>query len=222
LRRNIEKVTRLGRLLSIPLLIGLAGCFSLGRGEPMQQHFVLGGAVQQQNAEASRDLAGLVIGMRRLQISPYLETPLIVVRRGPHQIGFSEFHRWGERLDGGINQAVAGYLATGAAFRGVDVAPWPVREKYDYVIQLHVLRFEGMAPEDEAATGGEAHMLATWEILQQDGSVLARGTTDYRDRNWRVGDFPGLVASLDHGLSELSGDLMRSIAGLGAPRAERR
>jgi uncharacterized lipoprotein YmbA len=213
---------KLGGLLSIPLLIGLTGCFSLGRGEPMQQHFVLGGAAQQENAAASRDLVGLAIGMRRLQIAPYLETPLIVVRRGPHQIGFSEFHRWGERLDGGINQAVAGYLATRAAFRGVDVAPWPVREQYDYIVQLHVLRFEGMAPEDEAATRGEAHVLATWEILRQDGAVLARGTTDYRDRNWRVGDFPGLVASLDRGLSELSDDLMRSIAGLGPPLAERR
>jgi uncharacterized lipoprotein YmbA len=217
-----EKVTRLGRLLSIPLLIGLGGCFSLGRGEPMQQHFVLGGAAQQENAAVPRDLAGLAIGMRRLQIAPYLETPLIVVRRGPHQIGFSEFHRWGERLEGGINQAVASYLSTRAAFRGVDVAPWPVRERYDYIIQLHVLRFEGMAPEDEAATRGEAHLLATWEILHQDGSVLARGTTDYRDRDWRVGDFPGLVASLDNGLSELSDDLMRSIVGLGAPLAERR
>jgi uncharacterized protein len=219
---NTEYAPRLSRILSIPLLIGLTGCFSLGRGEPMQQHFVLGGAAQQQNVAASRDLTGLAIGVRRLQISPYLETPLIVVRRGPHQIGFSEFHRWGERLDGGINQAVAGYLSTRAAFRGVDVAPWPVRERYDYIVQLHVLRFEGMAPEDEAATRGEAHLLATWEILGHDGAVLARGTTDYRDRDWRVGDFPGLVASLDHGLSELSEDLMRSIAGLGVPLAQRR
>jgi hypothetical protein len=70
----------------------------------------------------------------------------LAVRRDPQEITLSEFHRWGEPLPGGISRAVVAYLTAGAPFRAVDVAPWPLREKYDYLIQLHVLHFEGVAP----------------------------------------------------------------------------
>lgn len=205
------------RLIVLCALAGLAGC-SLSHGEPPQRHYVLGGN-RVQGSEAPRPgLAGLTVGVRRLQLASYLESPSIAVRRGPQEITFAEFHRWGEPLPGGISRAVAGYLTAGAPFRAVDVAPWPLREKYDHLIQLHVSRFEGVAPADPAATGGEAHLLATWEIIRQrDGEVLARGTTDYRKDGWRVGDYAGLVALLDAGLHVLSNDLMTSLEKLGAP-----
>ena len=210
------------RVICLFALISLTGCFSLAREEPPQRHYVLGGGVALDDTTTSRGPAGLTIGVRRLQLAPYLESPFIVIRRGAHEIGFSEYHRWGERLDGGINQAVAGYLAARGGFRGVDVAPWAPREQYDYLIQLQVQRFEGLAPESATAAEGEVHMLATWEILRQkDSAVLARGTTDYREPGWRVDDYSGLVTSLNKGLNVLSGDLMSSIARLDASLAER-
>lgn len=208
-------------LISLAGLLGLTGCVSLGRVEPAQRHYVLGGERRQENGVSVGDLAGLTVGVRRLRLASYLEAPFIVVRQGPNQITYSEFNRWGEQLAGGINRSVAGYLADRSAFRAVDVAPWPVRERYDYLIQLHVERFEGVAPEDSAAVAGEVHLLATWEIIrQQDGAVLARGITDYRERGWRVGDYEGLVGLLDAGLNVLSADLASSLASLGAPVAE--
>jgi uncharacterized lipoprotein YmbA len=210
-------------LIGLAALIGLGGCFRLAREEPPQHHYVLGGTMPQQSEIASPDVAGPRIGVRRLQLATYLESPFIVVRRGAHQISFSEFHRWGERLDGGINQAVARYLAARAPFRVVDVAPWTPRVQHDYLVQLQVLRFEGVAPESAAASDGEVQMLATWEIIRQkDGAVLARGTTDYREAGWSVGDYAGLVTSLDRGLNVLSGDLVSSIAGLDVRVAEHR
>lgn len=200
------------RLILLLILFGLPGCFSLGRETPVEQHYVLGGSRLQETGAPAERLAGLAVGLRPLQLAEYLETPLIVVRQGSHQIRFSEFHRWGGDLGAGVNRAVAGYLVSRAPFRGVDVVPWPPRTQHDYLIQLHLLRFEGLAPEDPAASEGEAHLLATWEIIgQQDGEVLARGTTDYRARGWTVGDYDGLVTLLDAGLRELSGDL---VAGL--------
>jgi len=206
------------RLTGLCAVVLLAGC-SLSRGAPPEQQYVLGGGRPQESAAPPRDLQGLAIGVRRLQLAAYLASPSVVVRRGARaqELSLSEFHRWGEPLGEGINRAVAGYLTAGGSFRVVDVAPWPPRAKHDYLIELHVLRFEGVAPQDTAATDGEAHVLATWAIVRpRDGEVLARGTTDYRKGGWRVGDYAGLVTLLDAGVYALSADLMRSLRSLAA------
>jgi uncharacterized protein len=211
------------RLIALVGVVALAGCFSLARTEPPQRHYVLGGERVQESAQRPDDLAGLSVGVRRLRLAPYLEAPFLVVRHGANRVTYAEFHRWGEPLGGGINRAVAGQLAGRTAFRAVDVAPWPAREQYDYLVQLHVERFEGLAPEDEAAAEGEVHMRVTWEILRQrDGTVLARGSTDHREHGWKVGDFAGLARSLDAGLNVLTEDLANTLSGLGTPLAERR
>lgn len=204
------------RLIGLCGVLVLAGC-SLSRGAPPEQHYVLGGGPWQESAAAPRGPGDLAIGVRRLQLAAYLESPSVVVRRGDRaqELGLSEFHRWSEPLGEGINRAVAGYLTAAAPFRVVDVAPWPARAEHDYLIELHVLRFEGVAPEEPAGTEGEAHLLATWAIVRpEDGEVLARGTTDYRKGGWRVGDYSGLVALLDAGVHALSADLMSSLESL--------
>lgn len=206
------------RLFGLCGVLALAGC-SLGRGAPPEQHYVLGGGPPEAVVAAPGELGGLAVGMRRLQLAAYLESPAIVVRRGDRaqELALSEFHRWSEPLGEGINRAVAGYLTAAAPFRVVDVAPWPARAEHDYLVELHVLRFEGVAPRDPAATEGEAHMLVTWAIVRpKDGEVLARGTTDYRKGGWRIGDYAGLVALLDTGVHALSAELLGSLRNLAA------
>jgi uncharacterized lipoprotein YmbA len=206
--------------LMLPLVIALAGCFSLARESPTLEQYVLGGAppVAAQpaapTAEADAALAGLNVGIRRLNLASYLATPAIIVRRGTHQIVQSDFHRWGEELGAGISRTVAAHVA-GTPVGAVDVAPWPVRARYDYVLHLQVSAFEGTIA-DGAATGS-AHMLTLWEISRQlDGVQLARGVTDYRAPGWRPGDYAALVSMLDRGLEGLARDIRRCLALLAA------
>lgn len=203
-------------LLIIPfVMLGMTGCFSLGRNPPVDRHYVLGGGLQSDSA--SPDSAALTIGLRQVQLASYLATPLIVVRHGAHRITFSEFNRWGEDLDGGIARAVAANLTARPSVQRVDVVPWPVRERYDFLIQIHVSRFEGALPEESTATEGEVHVLAAWEIMrQQDGAMLAEGTTDFRGRGWRVDDYAGLLTLLDRGLNVLTDDLAICLGSLGS------
>ncbi len=213
MRHKLKAVCLVG--LCVP--VALTACFSLGRKEPPHRYYVLGAAALENEATPTPELAGLTLGVRRAQLASYLATPFIVVRRGAHQISFSEFHRWGEPLEAGIDRVVAASLLS----RGIGdavVAPWPPRARYDYVVQLDVLRFEGLAPEEPAAVGGGVRLLATWEITrQQDGAVLARGTTHYHRSGWTVGDYAALVTLLDEGLDVLSGDLIASLEQLRAP-----
>ena len=198
------------RAILLIAVFALTGCFSLGRDEPIQQHFVLGGNRLEASSPQYERLARLTIGLRQVHLAEYLETPLIVVRHGPHEIRFSEFNRWGENLDDGFNRAVALYLGDRAPFEGVDVVPWAPRAQHDYLIQIHLLRFEGIVTEE--ATVGEAYMQAKWEIIRQaDGAILSRGTTEYRTDGWIVGDYAGLVTQLDAGLGELSNDLVEAL-----------
>lgn len=195
------------RLLAPLILVLLGGCFSLGRETTPLEQYVLGAVAGGEGVAAAPDPAGPAVGIRRLDLAAYLATPAVVVRRGAHEIVRSDFHRWGEDPGEGINRALAGYLMAGRDFRRVDVAPWPRATDHDYLIQVHVSRFEGVAQEDRS-TLGEAHVLATWEIIRPgDGAVVSRGTTDYREAGWRVGDYAGLVALLDRGVHRLARDL---------------
>lgn len=204
------------RLLCLTVLVGSTGCgIGLNRGAAPPQHYVLGGVASQTAAAPSGDSSGVSIGLRRPQIASYLDAPSIVVRRGANQIEFSELHRWGENLGGGINRALAADLSARDTFGAVATAPWSPRERLDYLIQLNVLRFEGLVSEEGTASQGEIHLLATWEIIgSEDGAVLARGTTDHRAGGWRVGDFAHLVTLLDAGLGVLASDLAATIGEL--------
>jgi uncharacterized lipoprotein YmbA len=194
----------------------LSGACSLGRDSPALQQYVLGRA-----DVATPDAApasGLMLGVRRLDLAAYLASPAIVVRRGAHEITTSDFHRWGEDPGAGINRAVARHLIAAGDVRGVDVAPWAARAQHDYLVQLHVTRFEGVLPQDVSATVGEAHVQATWEIIRPaDGSVFARGSTDYREPGWRAGDYAGLVALLDAGLRMVARDVAAQLLPVDAP-----
>jgi uncharacterized lipoprotein YmbA len=236
------------RLLVFAAILSTGGCFSLSRGAPPPQHYVLGtGAATAADRLAAERLAAErvaadraaaaaagadratvaagppVVGLRLPRLADYLSTPFIVVRRGDHQVEFTEYHRWGEDLGSAINRTVAGLLAERAPAHRVVTAPWPGGTPPAQVIQLQVLRFEGTAPETpERTTGegatGQAHLLATWEILRaSDGALLARGTTEVREDGWIVGDFGGLVRLLDRGLRRLADDLALNLAAHPAP-----
>lgn len=199
------------------LLASLPGCFSLGRDSPELEQYVIGGARLMDTMAPIAGLEGVAVGVRRIDLAPYIASPAIVVRRGTHEVVTSDFHRWGEDPAEGINRAVARHLGDAASFLAVDVAPWPVRSRYDYVIQLHVTRFEGVMPIEPSTTEGTVHVRATWEIIRQrDETVLARGLTEHRENGWSVGDYAELVALLDQGLAVLAHDVAEAIGGLAA------
>ncbi|MEX0893073.1 MAG: PqiC family protein [Gemmatimonadota bacterium] len=202
-------------LAVISILFAATGCVSLGRDTPPLEQYVLGSTPPAAEA-ASANASGVAVGLRRLDLTPYLASPSIVVRRGVNQITVSEYHRWGEDPVAGINRAVARYLRAAPQVRAVDVAPWAVRSPHDFVVQLHVSRFEGAAPADSLAVEGEAHLLASWEIHRpRDGGLLARGTIDYRAEGWPLGDYPALVTLLDGGLSRMASQIAACMARVG-------
>jgi hypothetical protein len=148
----------------------------------------------------------MTIGMRRIDLAAYLATPSIVVRRGANQIIVSDFHRWAEDVGEGINRHGR---QSPRRRRGpwVDIAPWPVRAQHDYLVQLHVTRFEGMA--DSLASEGSAHVPRSWDIIRPvDGGVVARGSTDLPAEWLARARLRRARRDAGGGLDELAGDVL--------------
>lgn len=214
---NSNRRTLRGAALTVAAagLLTVGGCFSLARTEPPTRHYLLGSGPVGEVAAPRAALSGLSVGVRRLRLAAYLEPQFVAVRRGDNQIGFSEYHRWGEPLGAGINRATIEHLGRRGNFRTIDVAPWPAREAYDQVLQLHVERFEGVAAGDSTAAEGGIHVLISWELLRQaDGVVLARGATEHSEAGWAIGDYESLVRGLDAGLIALAGELADALESL--------
>lgn len=208
-------------LFGIGALVGtlftVTGCFTLARPTPPLEEYVLGAGPRMAAAAPARDSGGVTIGLRRLDLAPYLSTTAIVVRRGSRIIT-NGFRRWGEEPSAGILRAVAASLGAAPTILAVDIAPWPVRAQHDYLVQLHVSHLEGVVADDSSATEGEVRVMAAWEIIRAgDGAVVARGQTDHREPGWKVGDYRGLVARVDSGLTGVASDLAACLARLGAP-----
>jgi uncharacterized lipoprotein YmbA len=203
------------RLFGICALFTETGCFTLAYPTPPVEQYVLGAGPTAVTAAPARDTGGIAIGLRRLDLAPYLTTRAIVVRRGS-RIVTSAFRRWGEEPGAGIMRAVAASLGAAPAILAVDVAPWPVQTQHDYLVQLHVSHLEGVAAEDSTAKEGEVHVTASWEIIRsQDGTLVARGETDHRETGWKVGDYRDLVTRVDKGLTGLGSDLAACLVRLG-------
>jgi len=206
------------RLFLLSSLLALAGCFSLSRDSPVQKYYVLGAEWEVASVEEAPAIADAAIGLRSPRIAEYLATPFIVVRSGHHRIGFSQFDRWGEALAPGVNRSLAGHMRSRAPHLRVVVTPWPAGVQPDYIVQVHLARFEGVTPEAESAVEGEAHLLASWEILRrQDGQRVALGTTEVRESGWTIGDFDGLVTLLESGLATLAHDLVAALEAATSP-----
>ncbi|MEX2530870.1 MAG: PqiC family protein [Gemmatimonadota bacterium] len=206
------------RFILLSSLFALAGCFSLSRDAPAQKYYVLGAGGDAAGADASPAMAEAVIGLRLPRMAGYLTTPFIVVRTGQNEIDFSQFDRWGEGLGSGVNRAVARHMAAQAPHLRVEIAPWPGGVRPDYLIQIQLDRFEGVAPEDPSATEGEAHLHASWEILRRQGDEwIASGTTEVREPGWTVGDFDDLVTLLEAGLVTLAHELVAAVESESSP-----
>lgn len=209
-----SRLRRLGLYVLVAGVLGLsiAGCVRLL--EPRKgdaTYYLLDGSLPSDTLSA--DTTGLRVGLRQPRLASYLDETRIVTRHGPNTIRFSEFHRWGEDLDNGIGRTVAGFLETHPSIQSVEVVPWPKGAAFDYLLQLHVLSFEGVGPRppspdaDEEAPPPEGHsqMTVRWTILNPtDETILARDRVQHRETGWPVTKYQALASNLGASLEMLA------------------
>lgn len=174
---------------------------------------------------SSTDTTGLKVGLRQPRLASYLDSRRMVTRRGPTRIQFAEFHRWGEDLNQSIGRTVALALGDQPGIQSAELVPWPKGVTFDYLVQLHVLSFEGVGPaprpeaeEDASASEGHSRMVVQWTILSsRDDTILAREFTRHRETGWPVDDYQALASNLSTSLDVLADEIGTRLKTLDRP-----
>lgn len=211
---NAPRIAR--SLLAASLLsLVLVGCVRLLEPRPGRNitYYLLDSGLSADTALA--DTTGVEVGLRRPRLAAYLDAARMVTRRGPNAIQFSDSHRWGEDLDQAINRVVALNLERAPEIQSAEVVPWQNGGRFDYIVQLSVLRFEGVGPppdpeeeENDPPPEGHAQMVVRWTIFGPDGTEpVGQGITRHREEGWPITDYADLASKLDTSLVVLSRDV---------------
>ncbi len=172
----------------------VSGCVDLKPPPDPTRYYLLNGASDPdllvQNASISRP----TVRLATVELEPYLDSRYMVLRLQEFEVQFSDIHRWGEELADNIRSALArDLLATGAVSKVATRASVDA----DYVIKLHVHRFEGAPPDI-------AHLSATWTLLDSGGNILYSTVYDERNSGWVFEDYGHLAEKLDESLDMLA------------------
>ncbi len=172
----------------------------------LTRYFLLSAATGQPEAEAGVALKRWVVGVRAVQIAPYLQTKLFTVRSNANEVIFLDSTRWGEPLDLGIARVVAEDLQPLKNVLRVSTQPFRADEQRDFEILIHVDACEG-------AAGGEVRFSARWRILAPAPSAgtVAEGSYAAPGLRWDGHDCGQLAAKLSEAVAGLSRDIAAAL-----------
>jgi uncharacterized lipoprotein YmbA len=118
----------------------------------------------------------------------------MVIRVREFEVQFSDINRWGEDLSENIRRALARDLLASGTLSNVVLSS---TDEAQYVLRLHVHRFEGVPPNI-------AHLSATWRLTDSDGVVVHEAMFDDQSDGWQYENYAHLAQKLDESLAELA------------------
>jgi len=187
-------------------LLFLAGCSFLPAPKPdPTRYYVLTGALPAA-APAPRDEHALVLGVKRIEIAPYLNGKDIVVRTAGNEITYNSFARWAEPLATSISRALTGRLAAADHVDRVYAQPFPFEVTRDYDVGIRVLRCEGERRADGKTVASLAAVVEVTEA-KIGGAVVLRKTFVAPETPWDGRDFGALAQTLSDGVAALAADV---------------
>ncbi|MDF3056166.1 MAG: hypothetical protein K0R17_381 [Rariglobus sp.] len=198
------------RLLSSVLLLGLAGCSLVPqpKPDPTRYYVLTGGSLSDAGEQAAE--GSLVLGVKRIEIAPYLNGKDMVVREAGNEIAYQNFARWAEPLTTSIGRTLAGNLARSGKVNRVYPQPFPFEVERDYDVSVRVLRCEG-----ERKAGGQtvASFSALVEVTEAKtgGAVVLRKVFVAPEAGWDGRDFGKLATALSEGVLALGAEVVAAL-----------
>jgi len=195
-------------LLLAALILVVSGCSIIPEPpkDPTRYYVLTGPALSD---EGVRQISGnLRIGLKAVEVAPYLRKPMIAVRRDTNELAYNDYVRWAEPLEAGIARTVQARLLANPRVGRVFIAPFAFEQQHDYDIALSIIRCEGVV---EGRT--VARFAASLEITTGDeaGRVVARKVFQASDAAWDGKDFTALAAALSNGVAALCDDLLAAL-----------
>jgi uncharacterized lipoprotein YmbA len=126
------------------------------------------------------------VGIRAVQVAPYLEERGLAFETTPNEIHHARFHKWSEPVGNGFTSVMRAQL-TDSLGRDVEEDP-SLTSKWQYAIDVTIDRFHGTA-------SGDALLVASWRITRiSDGDEISFHRFSQRQPLSQPG-YPALVAA---------------------------
>lgn len=208
-RSRSFRPTLLG-LLSLVVLGGLAGCSVLPtpQADPTR-YYVLTGSTGDEARPEKRDDA-LVLGLKRVEITSYLNGKDMVVRQGGNEITYNNFARWAEPLSSSIGRTLAGGFARSDKVFRVYAQPFPFDVERDYDVGIRVLRCEGERKPDGSVVASFSAMVEVTEA-KPGGAVVLRKRFAAPETAWNGRDYGRLAEALSAAVVALTRDVVNEL-----------
>ena len=186
--------------------LAFAGCSVLPapRKDPTRHYVLTGPAVADVNAGVTK--GALKVGVRAVQVAPYLDGKAMIVRRAGNEIDYRDYARWAEPLSTGINRMLVARLLASERVSRVFPQPYPFDVVRDIDVAVNVVRAEGEVKPDGAAV---VSFICAVEVTRAhegagSGEVILRETFAAPEIAWRDGDYAALARGLSESVAVLA------------------
>ena len=153
----------------------------------------------------------LRLGLKPVDVAPYLKKDLLVLRRGENELVYNEYARWAEPLEASIARAVRTRLLADAKTGRVFAAPFPFDQERDFDIAIGIVRCEGV--QSTGGGGTAARFVATLEITSAGATseVVVRKTITMPDVVWDGRDYAALARALSDDVAALGQEIAAAL-----------
>ncbi len=150
----------------------------------------------------------LRVGLRNVDLAPYLRKGLLVVRTGENEVTFPSDARWAEPLEQEIVRSLRAGLTAAPTVGRVHLQPFPLDGERDFDVSVQVFHCEGAsAPGSKSAT---VKFSALIEISTggMNPQLVARKLFVAPESAWDGRDFAQLVGQLSSAVAALSQEVV--------------
>ncbi len=203
------------RLLAALLFAGLAllgqtGCSLLPAPQADPTHYYVLAGPAFADPGPARAEGALRVGLRRIEVVPYLGGKAMIVRNSANEITYQDYARWAEPPASGIERIVTARLQSSPKIGRVYLQPFPFDEKRDYDVAVSVLRCEGERTPDGKLAAGFACTVELTEA-KPGGAVVMRKTFTAPAAAWDGKDFGKLAQLLGDAVAALGEEIIGAL-----------
>ncbi len=189
-------------------LLVLAGCNVIPPPTPDPTRYFVLTAPAAPAPAADTVRSSCRIGLRAIELAPYLRKGVLVVRQGDNEVVFDDFARWGEPLDAGIARVLRERLLAEPRISRVFTAPFPLEENRDYDVSVVVRQCEGVRRRE----GSGVQLVAEIEIARVSRDtvpeVVVRRMFTLPETAWNGKNYAALARALSEAVAALGTEIV--------------
>jgi len=191
------------------IALAMAGCSVVPEASPdLTRYYVLTNT-QDDGLGTAKIGDGLKLGLKRVEISRYLDKGSLVVLRGTNELVYSDYARWAEPISEGVGRIVRARLLDDPKVSRVFVDAFPFDQSRDYDISINVTHSEGMIN----GGAGQVRFAAVVEITTAGDNAKVVSRTEFTAplQVWDGRNYSQLTQLLSESVALLCDDLAASL-----------